>query len=285
VARFRLRFLLQEFDVVGPEVTIGRSPECHITIEDPLVSRRHARIRITPDGQALLSDIESRNGVRVNGTLVPKGSEVALADGDRIRLGTQELVFSVARGRERTARTTGFMRVCEHCGTPYPEGTPACPHCGATSVRADDTISGLVVEPPRSWTFQLLGEVLERAITMARPSEAHRIMQRAMREIDERAAAGERIDAGQLETVSGYALRVAALTRDPSWARRVLHLHRQQGQGLASSTLERLMALGPSVHAALREDLEATADWYRKGAATSAAVDLGALARLEQMLR
>jgi RNA polymerase subunit RPABC4/transcription elongation factor Spt4 len=285
VARFRLRFLLQEFDVVGPEVTIGRSPDCHITIEDPLVSRRHARIRITADGQAHVSDLESRNGVRVNGTPVPKGTERALVDGDRIRLGTQELVFSVARGREQVARTTGFMRVCRQCGTPYPEGSPACPHCGAAAVQEDDTISGLVVEPRRSWTLQLLGEVLERALAMGRAAEAERIMQRAMREIDERAAARERIEPAQLETVSGYALRVAALTGEPTWARRVLDLHRAQGQGLASSTVERLAELGPGLRAALREDLAATADWYRQSAASGASVDLGVLARVEQLLR
>ena len=46
MARFRLKFLLQEFDLVGPEVLLGRSPECHVTLEDPLVSRQHARILI-----------------------------------------------------------------------------------------------------------------------------------------------------------------------------------------------------------------------------------------------
>jgi hypothetical protein len=39
VARFRLRFLLQELDLIGPVVTLGRSSECQITLEDPLVSR------------------------------------------------------------------------------------------------------------------------------------------------------------------------------------------------------------------------------------------------------
>ena len=69
VARFRLRFLLQELDLVGPEIILGRSPDCQITIEDPLVSRQHARITIA-NGVARVMDMGSRNGVRVNGNLI-----------------------------------------------------------------------------------------------------------------------------------------------------------------------------------------------------------------------
>jgi pSer/pThr/pTyr-binding forkhead associated (FHA) protein len=88
VARFRLRFLLQEFDLAGPEVVIGRSPDCHITIEDPLVSRNHAKITISGE-EAHVADLGSRNGVRINGRHIQ--GEALLKDGDRVRLGTQEL--------------------------------------------------------------------------------------------------------------------------------------------------------------------------------------------------
>ena len=175
--RYRLRFLLQEFDLRGPEVTIGRSPDCHITIEDPLVSRRHARILIDADG-ARVEDHESRNGVRVNGKRI-RGTH-DLADGDRVRIGTQELVFNVAQpDARRSVKTTGFMHVCHACSTPFPEQSPTCPHCGAPR-REEDTSSGLIVEPTRSWTFQLLGEVIERALSQRRAAEAelpHRVIQ------------------------------------------------------------------------------------------------------------
>ena len=154
MARYRLRFLLQEFDLAGPEVILGRSPDCQITIEDPLVSRQHARISVDEAG-AHISDLGSRNGVRINGRLIQ--GEKLLSDGDRIRLGTQELVFSVVMTKTRDARPTGFMRVCGSCGTPYPEVAPQCPHCGFVEPKDEDTMSGLSVEPKRSWTFQLLG--------------------------------------------------------------------------------------------------------------------------------
>ena len=49
MARYRLRFLLQEFDLPRGTTLIGRSSECQVTIEDPLVSRQHARILIDGD--------------------------------------------------------------------------------------------------------------------------------------------------------------------------------------------------------------------------------------------
>ena len=108
MARFRLRFLLQELDLIGPEVVIGRSPECQITIEDPLVSRQHARILISGD-EARVVDLGSRNGVRVNGNLIQE--ETLLHDQDRVRLGTQDLVFLAVdeQAGGSLPKATGFM--------------------------------------------------------------------------------------------------------------------------------------------------------------------------------
>src|SRR5687768_5275104 len=61
-------------------VTIGRSHEATIRIDAPGLSRRHFELRW--DGSTcLLRDLDSRNGVRVNGRLV---TEAVLASGDRI---------------------------------------------------------------------------------------------------------------------------------------------------------------------------------------------------------
>ena len=224
MARYRLRFLLQEFDLRGPEVIIGRSPECHITIEDPLVSRQHAKILVNDD-KPTIEDLGSRNGVRINGEKITGAAE--LAHGDRVRLGTQELVFYQAAKHRREARTTGFMTICHACTTPYPEKAKACPHCGAPA-RDEDTMSGLLVEPRRTWTFQLLGEVIERALATGRTSEAVRLMRRAAREVDERLTASEGIDPEQLAHISGFALQLAAQGGGVEWVHWALNVHRQQ---------------------------------------------------------
>jgi pSer/pThr/pTyr-binding forkhead associated (FHA) protein len=239
VARYRLRFLLQEFDLRGPEVLIGRSPECHITIEDPLVSREHAKIMVEGD-RPTIEDLGSRNGVRINGERIAEKTE--LAHGDRVRLGTQELVFYQAAKHRREARTTGFMTVCHSCRTPYPEKAKQCPHCGAAA-RDEDTMSGLLVEPRRTWTFQLLGEVIERALATERISEAVRLMRRAAREVDERLTASEGIDPEQLTHISGFALQLANKGGGVEWVHWALNVHRQQKLFPNEPLIERLEAL------------------------------------------
>ena len=50
----------------GDSFSIGRSPECDLTIADMTVSRVHATLERTADGW-LLTDLSSTNGTRVNG--------------------------------------------------------------------------------------------------------------------------------------------------------------------------------------------------------------------------
>lgn len=260
MTRFRLRFLLQEFDLVGPEVVIGRSSECHITIEDPLISRKHARVRIA-DGQAFISDMGSRNGVRVNGRLT-KG-EHPLKDGDRIRIGTQELVFAVVGAAARAPRPTGYMRLCHACGTPYPEGAPTCPHCGAPTLADEDTMTGQISEPKRSWTFQLLGEVIERALSSGKSVEAERLMRRAAKEVDERLGAGERLEAEHVTMIAAFAVRLAKLVGSADWIAWAITLHRRQRLMLSDEVIDRLAELDLASLPEARALVEGFTAWFR----------------------
>jgi hypothetical protein len=72
---------------------LGRSRDCDIVIDDPNVSRHHAELHRTPDGGWAVHDLGSTNGVLVNGKRVKR--EQQLRAGDRIELGTSELVFQV----------------------------------------------------------------------------------------------------------------------------------------------------------------------------------------------
>lgn len=225
MSRFRLRFLLQEFDLPPGDTLIGRSPECQITIEDPLISRQHGRI-IVQGGVATFVDLGSRNGSRVNGR--PVGDPVLLVDGDRVRLGAQELVFLKVDSDPRAIRATGAMRLCSRCKTPFPEGPQSCPHCGhsITAVTEEDTVSGIGVPVRRGWILQMLGEVLERALRTEKLSEADRLLKRAAEETEDRLRLGE-IDGAQLSRIAEYALQLARLKSDPRWAIWVLEMHRR----------------------------------------------------------
>src|SRR5437868_1203848 len=90
VARFWIRLRATEINLPVGEVLIGRGPECFLRIDEPAVSRRHARLRISSD-QVLLEDLGSRNGSQVNGVHIE--TPVRLTTGDHIQVGSQEFTL------------------------------------------------------------------------------------------------------------------------------------------------------------------------------------------------
>ncbi len=70
-------------------VVLGRSKECDVQVPDANVSRRHAELR--QEGSSWwVVDLDSTNGLEVNGKRVQRAK---LSDGDRITLGSTDLVF------------------------------------------------------------------------------------------------------------------------------------------------------------------------------------------------
>jgi two-component system, cell cycle response regulator len=77
----------------GRELVVGRRDDTDVLLRDDGVSRRHATIRVD-DGDALVRDADSQNGIYVDGQRVP---EVRLSNGDRFQLGattTLKYVFA-----------------------------------------------------------------------------------------------------------------------------------------------------------------------------------------------
>jgi len=73
----------------GAVSVIGRSRQCSVVLTDPNVSRRHAEVRREGD-EYVVVDLDSTNGLTVNGREVKRA---ALAEGDRLQLGTTQLRF------------------------------------------------------------------------------------------------------------------------------------------------------------------------------------------------
>ena len=80
------------------ENIVGRAPELLITIPSSKVSRRHARI-VVSGGRAILDDLGSRNGTYLGGRRID--AAVELKNGDRIGIGSAQLVFCAASGLTR----------------------------------------------------------------------------------------------------------------------------------------------------------------------------------------
>lgn len=253
MTRYRLRFLLQEIDLPQGETLIGRSASCHVTIEDPLVSRQHARLRVD-DNAASFEDLGSRNGSFVNGRAV--SGVVAVHDGDRLRIGTQELVLCIVGAPARRTgtagtRPTGFMCHCAECGLPYPAELVECPSCGSTERLDEDTISGVGGESNHNWTLELLVEVLERALSLERWDDVDRMLRRARPNLEERLASGQSVKREQVDALTSAAALLAAARGQADWGRWALTIHATLGLVPRGDVTARLSTLPPAERASL----------------------------------
>ncbi len=73
-------------------VTLGRSRECDVVLDDPNVSRAHAELR-PRGGSWVLTDLGSTNGSSVNGRRID--APTVVKPGDEIELGTAVMTFEL----------------------------------------------------------------------------------------------------------------------------------------------------------------------------------------------
>lgn len=78
--------------LVRDEITIGRKEGNTIRLTERNVSRRHARL-MKANGQFLVEDLHSYNGVKVNGQRI--GAETNLEPGDQISIGDYQLALQL----------------------------------------------------------------------------------------------------------------------------------------------------------------------------------------------
>jgi pSer/pThr/pTyr-binding forkhead associated (FHA) protein len=90
---FALRFISGKYQggeyplAAAGELVIGRSSELDMVLFEDMVSRKHAKLTLTPD-QITIADLGSTNGTFVNGEKVRRAQ---LKEGDRILIGTSIL--------------------------------------------------------------------------------------------------------------------------------------------------------------------------------------------------
>jgi hypothetical protein len=71
----------------GASKTVGRGQQAEVIVDDPSLSRLHARVAVDQDGQISVDDLGSTNGVFVNGA---EQMSAYLMLGDRVRFGRVE---------------------------------------------------------------------------------------------------------------------------------------------------------------------------------------------------
>ena len=191
--RFRLRLFAQEFDLHAGTTRIGRSPLCEVTIDDPAISREHAVIEVGEEG-AVLRDLGSRNGLRVNGKKVV--GDVWLAANDRIRVGNQDLVFGHNASYARETRANAD--VAETC-------------------EIDARLTPLESASRTAWWLEMQTGLLHDALRGGLIDDARGIVRRMEVGMRERLESNEPYDRSVLETALAAVLELARAEDEPRW--------------------------------------------------------------------
>ena len=83
--------------VLGRKTSVGRTPDNDLQIDAKFISRHHAVILAGP-AQTIIEDLNSTNGVQVNGRRITRQ---ALEDGDTVSIGRQQYRFVVRKGGDK----------------------------------------------------------------------------------------------------------------------------------------------------------------------------------------
>lgn len=210
-----------------------------VTVDDPMLSRQHIRIDLS-GSEPTLEDLNSRNGTQLNGQAIV--GQVALSDGDRIRIGTQELVFLVPERVKTNDRKTCALTFCVGCALPYPSPSPHCPHCGDTP--GQDGVSTAARDAaPSGWTFHLLSQVVARAIEQGRLADAERMMSRGVSELEGQLDEGIEVESAHIVGVAECSARLGCSLRSARWLEIGARLYQRAGSPPSRDVLALVDAL------------------------------------------
>jgi pSer/pThr/pTyr-binding forkhead associated (FHA) protein len=246
--RFRLRYLHHDLELFEGQFVVGRSASCQLSLDDALVSRRHAMLVVSNDG-VTVEDLESRNGVIVNGARIT--TRIAVKPGDKIVIGTQELVLQ--KGSETSGRDTADVkRTLSAMAVPSDVEAENTIH-RARQQKVNFSLPPIDADEPsvirRADAFNLLGGVAEKALAMGRAEEAERLLSAPLAEVIEASRAGKRLSAELVDQAARFAAKLATATAKGAWVDFVIELYRVQGRPCTAQVVDELYAAMRKVNA------------------------------------
>ncbi len=294
--RFRLRYLHHDLELNEGQFAVGRSAGCQLSLDDPLVSRRHALLTVAND-TVTIEDLQSRNGVMVNGQRI--GGRVSLQPGDKIVIGSQELTLLL--GRESAGRETANISIGKRTLPKMPVA-PEAPGESRTGVSGISGISGISgssssisehgsdpdAEPSmvrRADAFNLLGNVAEKALAMGRADEAERLLASALADVVEASRAGKRLSPWLVDMAARFAAKLATATAKGAWADYVIELYQAQGRPCPAPVVDELYNAFRKVNAIDLARLRAYVAGLRERQASLGPAERFLLQRLEGLER
>jgi hypothetical protein len=119
----------------GGQVTIGRSADADVPLDDPDVSRLHCAVTVAADGRVSVADLDSTNGTALDGTRVDT-RPVRFPPGALLRIGESALRLTPSGGPGARVETVPDGEGCVRV-TPGEPGT--APDGPAPHAREDGT--------------------------------------------------------------------------------------------------------------------------------------------------
>jgi predicted component of type VI protein secretion system len=273
---FRLRHLQHDFELGLGEFAIGRSPECQLSLDDPLVSRKHALLVVSPES-VLIKDLGSRNGVVVNGTKIDTSR--VLLDGDRIVIGSQEMTIMArpaTAGPQYVRRSTTGAQTLSSYARPY-SLEPTKLHTEPVKELAKDT--------KRVDSFPLLSTLADKALALGRPEDAERILSSLMLEVLNNAQRGDVLPAETVDQAALYGVRLAGATSKGSWVDYVITLYGAVRRPCPASIVDELHSVVRKTSAVDLTGLRAYVEMLRASAVGFGPADRFLVQRIEGLER
>jgi len=221
--RFRLRYLQHDLELGEGQFAVGRNASCQLSLDDPLVSRRHALLIVSRDG-VTIEDLQSRNGVLVNGKRIE--GLVAVVGGDKILIGGQEMILLETRGIPAGNITS--VGGAKMTLSKFEAVQPPVNDEGSVAPAQPSDFGAEASMVRRLDGFRVLGGVAEKALAMGRAEEAERLLASALAEVLEAGRGGRSIPASLAEQAARLSAKLATATGKGAWADFVIELYSVQ---------------------------------------------------------
>ena len=226
--RFRLRYLQHDLELNEGTFAVGRNASCQLSLDDPLVSRRHALFEVGPGG-VTVEDLNSRNGVIVNSHRID--GKVAISVGDRILIGSQELTLLAARDPQNSGGIgLGKMTL--------PKMRVTTPSSGVAVMHVESDPEPSMVR--RADQFKLLSGVAEKALAMGKAGEAERLLASALADVIEAPRASRPLPPTLVDQAAKFSAKLATATGKGGWADYVIELYQAQKRPCPAHVIDEL---------------------------------------------
>jgi hypothetical protein len=280
---FRLRYMQHDLELSEGQFAVGRSAGCQLSLDDPLVSRRHALLVVTADG-VTVEDLQSRNGVVVNGEKI--AGKTPVKPGDRIVIGSQELTLLEAR--ESARRETASFDMGKRTLPKFPIVAEVVEARDRVSSAPPERVSEPEAEPSmvrRADAFNMLGGVAEKALAMGRADEAERLLAGPLADVVEASRAGKKMAPSLVDMAARFAAKLATATSKGAWADYVIELYYAQSRPCPALVVDELYNAFRKVNAIDLVRLRAYVERVRDRSGSFGPADKFLLQRLEGLER